>query len=66
MEPKYPDIAVELTGHDGNVFNVIGRVRKALMRKVGKEEADAFVKEATSQKSYDDVLQCAFRWVEIE
>ena len=66
MDPKYPNVEVELTGQDGNVFNIIGRVRRELRRKVGPEEAAAFVKEATSQKSYDDVLQCVMRWVEVE
>ena len=28
MTPKYPEITVELIGHDGNAFTVLGRCRK--------------------------------------
>ncbi len=30
MVPTYPHITVELTGHDGNAFAILGRVLQAL------------------------------------
>ena len=38
MNPKHPDITVELAGHDGNAFSVLGRCRKAA-QEVGLPEA---------------------------
>jgi hypothetical protein len=65
MEVKYPNITVELCGHDGNAFSIIGRVTKALRRgDVPQAEIDAFTKEATSG-DYDHVLQTAMRWVDV-
>jgi hypothetical protein len=62
----YPDVTVQLTGQDGNVFNIIGQVAKALRRQVSREAADAFTKEAFQSDSYDAVLQLAMRTVEVE
>lgn len=47
---------VKLVGEDGNVFSIIARVRKALIKAGQKEKAEEFVKRATSAKSYDEVL----------
>lgn len=66
MEPKYPNITVQLTGQDGNAMMIIGRVSTALRRgKVPPEEVAKFREEATSG-DYDNVLQTAMRWVEVE
>jgi hypothetical protein len=62
--PKYPEIEVELSGHDGNAFAIIGRVSKAIRRKYGKAEADAFVDEAMSG-DYDNVLRTVMSWVDV-
>lgn len=63
VDPKYPDVHVQLSGEDGNAFFIIGRVTRALRRvDVSKEEIDAFAKEATSG-DYDNVLQTTMRWV---
>ena len=65
MEPKYPDIEVELSGQDGNAFMIIGRVQRALRNAgVDKEEITRYVNEATSG-DYDNVIQTTARWVEI-
>ena len=65
LTPKYPEIEVELLGHDSNAFAVLGTVRKALRRAgVSKEEIDEFTAEATSG-DYDNLLATAFRWVEV-
>lgn len=63
--PKYPEIAVQLTGNDGNAFAVLGSVTRAMQRAgIPKEERDAFVAEATSG-DYDALLQTAMKWVTV-
>ena len=62
-EVKYPDIAVQLSNDDGNVFLVLGTVKKALGRAgVSREEIDLFLDEATSG-DYDHALVTCMRWV---
>ena len=64
MEPKYPHVCVQLTGEDGNVFAIIGRVRRAL-RDAGEPEdvLDVFSSEVMDSESYDAALQTVMRWV---
>lgn len=64
--PKYPHVVVQLTGEDGNAFNILGRVTRA-MRAAGlsSEEREAFRQEATSG-DYDNLLTTAMRWVVVE
>ena len=65
MEPKYPEVEVELEGQDGNVFSIMGRVRKALRRGgASHEEVEAFTAEMQAG-DYDDALQTVFRWVTV-
>jgi len=63
--PKYPEVEVQLTGEDGNAFNLIGIVRRA-MRSAGvpAEEIGAFCTEAMSG-DYDHLLQTCMQWVEV-
>lgn len=64
--PKYPHITVNLSGGDGNAFSIIGSVLSALRRYgVSAEERDAFTAEARSG-DYDNVIQTAMRWVNVE
>jgi hypothetical protein len=64
--PKYPDIVVQLSGEDGNAYMIIGNVASALRRGgVSTPEIDEFIVEAKSG-DYDNVLQIAMRWVEVE
>lgn len=70
MEPKPAPEAkikptVQLSGEDGNAFAIIARVRKALLRAGQKDEATAFVKEATSG-DYDHVLQTCMKYADCE
>lgn len=63
MEPKYPNIRVELVGRDGNAFFIIARTTKALRRGgVSEKEIAQFKEEATSG-DYDNLLQTVMRWV---
>jgi hypothetical protein len=66
MNPKYPDVVVQLSGEDGNVFAIGGRVGSALKRAgVEREEISQFYAEM-SAGTYDDALQTVFRWVTVE
>ena len=65
MTPRYPDITVDLIGHDGNAFTVLGRCRKAA-RDAGlsEDEIATFMTEATAG-DYDHLLQTAMRWFDV-
>jgi len=56
----------KLTGEDGNVFNVIGLVSRALKRAGQGDKAKEFVEQAMKAKSYDNVLALCFDYVEVE
>ena len=65
MAPKYPEITVALTGHDGNAFAVLGRCREAAAEAgLTDDEIAAFMDEAMAD-DYDHLLQTAMRWFEI-
>ena len=66
MDVKFPDVTVQLTGEDGNVFGVIGRVAKALKRAGHVEGAAEFTAAAFASKSYDEVLRLAMQTVEVQ
>jgi hypothetical protein len=53
-----------LIGTDGNVFAVIGNVRRALERAGQRERASEFVAKAMQSKSYDEVLALCFESVD--
>lgn len=56
----------QLSGEDGNVFSVIGRVSKALKRAGQPDRATEFRTKAMSAGSYDEVLSLCFDYVEVE
>ena len=53
-----------LVGTDGNVFAVIGTVSRCLKRAGLRDEAKAWVAEATSSASYDQVIERVFKYVD--
>ena len=56
----------ELVGQDGNVFNIIGLVSKALRRsdlENKREKVTEWQNQATSCHSYDEVLQLLHKYV---
>ena len=57
---------VQLTGEDGNVFFIIGRVGKALKRAGQSDKAEEFYKRVKETKSYDEALQLCMEYVEVE
>jgi hypothetical protein len=65
LQVKYPDVEVELTGQDGNAFNLLGIVKRELRRAgVPKSEIDLFLEEAMSG-DYDHLLQTCMKWVNV-
>ena len=65
MSPKYPHITVELTGHDGNAFAVLGRCRQAALEAELPDDAIAnFMAEAMAG-DYNHLLQTAMLWFDI-
>jgi hypothetical protein len=57
------DVKVKLFGEDGNAFAIIGRVKKALRKAGLNQEAEEFVKEATSG-DYNHLLCTVMKYVE--
>lgn len=65
-DTRYPNIEVQLTGHDGNAVMIIGRVSRALRRAgVEQGEIDDFFEQATSG-DYNNVLVTCMRWVNVQ
>ena len=65
MKPRYPDIHVQLTGHDGNAFAVLGAVIKAMKAHgVPTDQRKAFYAEARSG-DYSHLLATCQRWVNV-
>ncbi len=60
---QFPDVEVNLTGRDGNVFAIIGRVSSALKRAGHPEAAKRYVNAAFAAPSYDAVLQLTMQTV---
>ena len=58
-------VKCQLTGEDGNVFAVMGRVQRALTRAgVSKEAIAQYVKDATSG-NYDNALAESIRHLDL-
>jgi hypothetical protein len=55
----------KLIGEDGNVFNIIGLIKKTLKASGQPEKAKEFVNRAFAAGSYDEVLAMADNYVEI-
>jgi len=66
MKVKYPNITVELSGHDGNAFAILERIVQTLRKEgVEKEIIEQFREEAKSG-DYDDLLETCMEWVNVE
>jgi len=62
--PKY-DVAVQLSGNDGNAFAIMGSVKQALKRAgATPEEISQYVSDSMSG-DYDNLLRTAMEWVEV-
>lgn len=62
---KYPNIEVQLTGQDGNAFNLLGIVQSAMRKnKVPQEEINKFLEEAMGG-DYNNLLCTCCDWVSV-
>ncbi len=57
---------VKLTGEDGNVFSIIGRISGALKKAGQADKAKEFTDKAFAAGSYDEVLQLAMTYCDVE
>ncbi|MFL6605757.1 MAG: hypothetical protein ACJ8R9_31150 [Steroidobacteraceae bacterium] len=65
-KPKFPHVRVQLSGEDGNVFSIIGRVQRALREGGASDrDIDAFWEQVSNAGSYDEALVTIRRWVDV-
>lgn len=62
---KQTGIEVQLTGQDGNIFAIMGRVKRAMRREGFEEESKEMAKEVMSCHSYSDALEIIADYVEV-
>ena len=62
--PKY-DITVELIGHDGNAFAIMGRVKSALKKAGASDEELTQYSNESMSGDYDNLLRVAMQWVKV-
>lgn len=66
MEIKYPDITVQLTGQNGNIFNLMGLVNRQLRgARINEKIINDFSEEVFDSKSYNEALQIIMKWVNV-
>jgi hypothetical protein len=62
---KFPDVAVRLSGHDGNIYMIMGTVI-AVLRRAGHGDAEEdFTRDVTSSDSYEQALSRVMNWVTV-
>lgn len=57
---------VKLLGEDGNVFFIIGKVKKVLQKEVDRDVANEYANKCFAAGSYDEVLRITMDYVEVE
>lgn len=63
---RFPHVSVNLTGHDGNAWAVIGTVRAAMKRAgVEKSDIDEYMTAAMAG-DYNNLLRVTMETVEVE
>ena len=63
IEPKYPDVVLNVGAVNGNAFGVVGAVGSALRKAgVAPREIETFSADAMSG-DYNHLLRTAMRWV---
>ena len=63
--PKFPHMRLQLSGQDGNVFSIIGRIQRALRAGgASDEDVHAFWEEVSNAGSYDEALLTIMRWID--
>lgn len=56
----------KLIGTDGNVFALIGRVRRVLNEAGQQKEATRMLERCFKARSYDEALQIMMEYVEVQ
>lgn len=60
-------ITVQLTGENGNIFNIVGAVVSAMREENIPEETITKLKmEVITSESYDDALRIVMTYVDVE
>ncbi len=66
LPTPYTNVTVALINTDGNAFALLGKVRQSLRRaKYSTEFIEQFTQDAIAG-SYDDLLACIMRYVNVE
>ena len=66
LPTPYTNVTVALINTDGNAFALLGKVRQSLRRaKYSAEFIEQFTQDAMAG-SYDDLLACIMRYVNVE
>ncbi len=61
-----PQLELDLSGPDGNIFAVMGKAA-ALLRRHGRQaEAKRMIDEVTRSRSYEEALQVVNRYVALK
>lgn len=63
---KYPDITIQLTGEDGNIFYILGRVRKLMKQHGILDQFRQFQDEVYESDNYNQALQVVMTWFNVE
>lgn len=58
-------IRVKLTGEDGNIFSIMGRVSRELKRNGQSSEAEEMCKRITHSHSYEEALSIVMEYVDV-
>ena len=64
QEPARPKM--ELVGHDGNIFGILGRASRLLKGAGQQEQADEMFRRVTSSGSYEEALRIISEYVNTE
>ena len=64
QEPAHPKM--NLVGHDGNIFGILGRASRLLKAAGQQEQADEMFRRVTSSGSYEEALRIVSDYVDTE
>lgn len=63
--PRYPDVTVQLTGEDSNIFFIVGRVRATLRRAGHADQIGYFTAHVSDARTYTEALNRIGQWVTV-
>lgn len=66
LKVTYPDLTVKLVGEDGNAFNLIGLVSRAIRKAHGEQAGKDFCQRAMEMPSYEALLVFLQETVNVE